>query len=94
MIDKFANPPKFKKHLYSENNNLFPIGTKGAPCPPSLTSCSLKLTTTFWLINLDNSGKFPIWTVIPFLGLWKTVWPWEHTASISLIPLFYELQMF
>ena len=48
-----AKPPKFKQKSYSENNTLSPIGTNGAPWPPSATSKERKLPVVCDFRTLD-----------------------------------------
>ena len=57
----FETPPRFIQWLKSLNKSKSPTGTKGAPCPPKLTSCTLKSQTTGILVDLFNSTLFPIW---------------------------------
>ena len=68
LIEIFTKPPRFKQYLYSLNKSLSPIGTSGAPSPPSLTSCSLKLFTVFIPVILLITFPLPICKVFPILG--------------------------
>ena len=57
------------------------MGTKGAPCPPRLTSKVLKSYTTFFFNFWAIICPSPICLVNPFFGSWKIVWPWEEIKS-------------
>ena len=60
VFEIFANPPRLTHESYSLKRYFSPTGTRGAPCPPNLTSCCLKLHITLCLICFEISGRLPI----------------------------------
>ena len=63
FIEILQKPPRLMQWEKSLNNNKSPMGTNGAPCPPSATSWTLKSHTIGFLIKSLNSTLFPSWNV-------------------------------
>ena len=63
-----AMPPRFKHESYFENNNLSPIGTKGAPCPFNATSKLRRSQTVVVFVVAAIVAPQPICVLYPNFG--------------------------